>query len=50
MPTDSPFPSIDIPNVDIWGFLFERKDRKFPGDKGESLNKASNRQDIDMTR
>ncbi|GIJ98696.1 hypothetical protein Aspvir_000815 [Aspergillus viridinutans] len=33
MPVSSPYPSIDIPNVDLWTFLFERKDRPFPDDK-----------------
>jgi hypothetical protein len=34
MPVESPFPRIDVPDVDLWTFLFERKDRKFPDDKG----------------
>lgn len=34
MPTKSSYPSVDIPNVDLWKFLFERKDRQFPDDKG----------------
>ncbi|OJJ08551.1 hypothetical protein ASPVEDRAFT_179986 [Aspergillus versicolor CBS 583.65] len=33
MPVSSTFPPIDIPNVDIWSFLFERKDRPYPDDK-----------------
>ncbi|KAF7159235.1 hypothetical protein CNMCM5623_004507 [Aspergillus felis] len=33
MPVSSSYPSIDIPNVDLWTFLFERKDRPFPDDK-----------------
>ncbi|KAK7538028.1 hypothetical protein IWX49DRAFT_346406 [Phyllosticta citricarpa] len=33
MPTDSPYPAISVPDVDIWAFLFERKDRPFPDDK-----------------
>ncbi len=36
MPTESLYPKIEIPNQDIWGFLFERKDRPFPDDKSES--------------
>ena len=41
MPTESLYPSIDVPNQDIFGFLFERKHGPFPGrpfpeDKGES--------------
>ena len=34
MPSDSPYPKIDIPNVDLWTFLFERKDKPFADDKG----------------
>ncbi|KAF2401496.1 acetyl-CoA synthetase-like protein [Trichodelitschia bisporula] len=30
MPTKSPYPDIDIPDVDLWGFIFERKNRPFP--------------------
>ncbi|KAJ5368561.1 uncharacterized protein N7496_008321 [Penicillium cataractarum] len=33
MPVSSPYPSIRIPNVDLWTFLFERGDRQFPNDK-----------------
>lgn len=33
MPTESLLPRIDVPNVDLWTFLFERKDREFPDDK-----------------
>jgi hypothetical protein len=32
----SDFPPIDVPNVDIWNFLFENKERPFPDDKGMS--------------
>ena len=35
MPTESLYPKIDIPSVDLWTFLFERNDRPFPDDKGE---------------
>ena len=35
MPTKSTYPDLDIPNVDIWTFLFERKDRPYPDDKGK---------------
>lgn len=31
------YPDIDIPNVDIWGLLFERTDKDFPDDKGKYL-------------
>jgi hypothetical protein len=34
MVSKSPFPDIDIPDTDIWGFLFERADRSFPDNKG----------------
>lgn len=33
MPASSPFPPIDIPNVGLWSFIFERKDRPYPDDK-----------------
>ncbi|KZF26824.1 acetyl-CoA synthetase-like protein [Xylona heveae TC161] len=33
MPTESSYPLQDIPDIDLWDFLFERKDRKFPDDK-----------------
>lgn len=33
MPVSSTFPPIEIPNLDIWSFLFERKDRPYPDDK-----------------
>ncbi|QSZ35238.1 hypothetical protein DSL72_008107 [Monilinia vaccinii-corymbosi] len=33
MPTESRYPKLDIPHVDIWEFLFERKDRQFPDEK-----------------
>lgn len=33
MPTKSPFPDIEIPNTDLWGFIFERRDRDFSDDK-----------------
>ncbi|KAH8432144.1 acyl--CoA ligase [Aspergillus melleus] len=33
MPVSSHYPPLDIPNVDLWTFLFERKERKFPDDK-----------------
>lgn len=34
MPIESKFPPVDIPNVGIWDFLFENKQREFPDDKG----------------
>ncbi|KAM3077593.1 hypothetical protein ACMFMG_006929 [Clarireedia jacksonii] len=33
MPTESTYPRVEIPEVDIWTLLFERKDRAFPDDK-----------------
>ncbi|KAI5359799.1 putative AMP-dependent synthetase/ligase, AMP-binding, AMP-binding enzyme domain, ANL [Septoria linicola] len=33
MPTKSSFPDVTIPNVDIWAFMFDRKDRDFADDK-----------------
>ena len=35
MPTESSFASVDIPNVDLWGLMFERKDRGFSDDQGK---------------
>ena len=35
MPVSSPYPPVDIPDVDLWSFLFERKDRPFPDDKSK---------------
>jgi len=29
MPSKSPYPDVEVPDVDIWAFLFERKDRDF---------------------
>lgn len=34
MPTESNYAKLDIPNVDIWTFLFERKKLNYPQDKG----------------
>jgi len=34
MPADSLYPPVDIPNVDLWTFLFERKNKPFPDDHG----------------
>jgi hypothetical protein len=39
MPSESKFPSLQIPDVDLWGFLFERKDKAFADDKGKSSSK-----------
>jgi 4-coumarate--CoA ligase len=33
MPTKSPFPDFEIPNVDLWGLMFDRKGREFSDDK-----------------
>jgi len=33
MPSESLYPRIDIPNVGLWDFLFERKNRDFKDDK-----------------
>lgn len=35
MPSDSTYPSVEIPNVGIWEFLFERDDRGFPEDQSK---------------
>lgn len=33
MPSKSPFPDVEIPDVDLWGLMFDRKNRDFPDDK-----------------
>ncbi|KAF1945654.1 acetyl-CoA synthetase-like protein [Clathrospora elynae] len=43
MPTKSPFPDVEIPDVDLWGLMFDRKDRNFPDDKVIYLAADSNR-------
>lgn len=35
MPTESSYPAFTVPADGLWDFLFERKDREFPDDKGE---------------
>lgn len=40
MPTESSFASVEIPDVDLWGFMFERKDRGFADDQGRSSRPA----------
>jgi len=42
MPTESRYPEIDIPNVDLWTLLFERKDKEFPDDKCEYRSQILN--------
>jgi len=37
MPADSLYPPVDIPNVDLWTFLFERKDKPFADDHGKQF-------------
>lgn len=34
MPYESQYPNIPIPDVDLWTFLFDRKDKPFSDDKG----------------
>jgi hypothetical protein len=34
MPTESFYPSFEVPDLGLWDFLFERNDREFPDDKG----------------
>ncbi|KAF2405502.1 4-coumarate-CoA ligase-like protein [Trichodelitschia bisporula] len=33
MPVSSTLPPVEVPQQDIWAFLFERKDREYPDDK-----------------
>lgn len=37
MPTKSPFPDIQIPNVDLWGLMFEEP-RDFANSQGERFS------------
>ena len=34
MTVKSTYPAIDIPELDLWTFFFERKDRAYPDTKG----------------
>lgn len=43
MPSKSTYPDIAIPDVGLWDFLFERKDRDFPDDKVIYVDPATNR-------
>jgi hypothetical protein len=38
MPVPSNYPNFKIPEVDLWEFLFEREDRRFPDEKSMSPN------------
>lgn len=37
MPTESTYPTFDIPNLDLWAFLLERKDKPYPDSRGQIL-------------
>lgn len=37
MIAESLYNKIDIPNVSLWQFLFERQNKPFPDDKGRSI-------------
>ncbi|KAJ4344739.1 uncharacterized protein N0V89_012483 [Didymosphaeria variabile] len=43
MPTNSSYPEAPIPDVDLWGFLFERKDKPFSDDKVIYVDPHTNR-------
>lgn len=38
MPVQSTHPSFEVPKEDIWAFLFERKDRAYPDNKGTAVS------------
>jgi 4-coumarate--CoA ligase len=42
MPVNSLYPDVHIPNVDLFTFLFERKDKLYPDEKSESPFCAQN--------
>jgi 4-coumarate--CoA ligase len=33
MPVESTYQRFEVPSVDLWNFLFERKDKPYPDDK-----------------
>ncbi|PVH95026.1 acetyl-CoA synthetase-like protein [Periconia macrospinosa] len=43
MPTKSSYPSLPIPDTDLWGLLFERKEKAFPDDKVIYIDPYTNR-------
>ncbi|PMD52282.1 acetyl-CoA synthetase-like protein [Hyaloscypha bicolor E] len=43
MPTESTYPKLAIPDVDLWTFLFERKDRAYPDYKVIYVDADTNR-------
>jgi 4-coumarate--CoA ligase len=43
MPTSSAYPTLTIPDVGLWDFLFERKTKDFSDDKSIYLDPATNR-------
>ncbi|KFY84830.1 hypothetical protein V500_08969 [Pseudogymnoascus sp. VKM F-4518 (FW-2643)] len=43
MVTKSSFPDIDVPPVDVWGLLFERKDKQFSDNKVIYVDPETNR-------
>ncbi|KAH6720061.1 hypothetical protein BKA61DRAFT_228627 [Leptodontidium sp. MPI-SDFR-AT-0119] len=43
MATESPFPPVEIPEIDIWDFIFEGK-RSFPDDQAVYVDAESSRQ------
>lgn len=42
MPTKSSYPDITVPEVDLWAFMFERKDKPFSDDQGTMLQYTYN--------
>jgi len=36
MPVHSKYPEIDIPNIDLWTLLLDKKNQEFPNEKGIS--------------
>ncbi|EGP91681.1 unnamed protein product [Zymoseptoria tritici ST99CH_3D1] len=43
MPAESQYPSVEIPSIGLWDFLFSRKDLTFPKDKKIFIDAATNR-------
>ena len=45
MPSLSPLPPVEVPNVNLFSFIFEQKDRNFPEDLGIDYLRAPKTQD-----
>jgi hypothetical protein len=44
MPAKSPFPDVEAPNVDLWGLMFDRKEKGFSANKGMLFERQEEQQ------